>query len=301
MEHGEWDDVPNDEVDGGLRAYAHMRLRSLAYGDYTSDLVAFYLKGLWNRACELFEPEVSNIMPRKLIKQLLPENTAAVYGVLSMRSPGISVIESEHRPFIVIDCGGMTLDGIVGKLDRRIGDRVVFEPISCKTRFAGGVSLEIRFEALVREEIGRLIQRRPDLAIDVALEQLPLVGGRGTITLAGDIITPHHDRWVKVFDETINHIFVLVCQLYDAGQQRCHHGPRRIFLTGGVSCNQLVLGQVQEKLDRHYGPFGIKLEPLKPNSEDEYDQENLQTYWHAVVRGAAAHDIPMFLEPQARP
>ncbi|KFA81358.1 hypothetical protein S40288_11107 [Stachybotrys chartarum IBT 40288] len=204
MEHGEWDDVPNDEVDGGLRAYAHMRLRSLAYGDYTSDLVAFYLKGLWNRACELFEPEVSNIMPRKLIKQLvltypevwsadtqqrwqvavasltenfhgwdvfqLPENTAAVYGVLSMRSPGISVIESEHRPFIVIDCGGMTLDGIVGKLDRRIGDRVVFEPISCKTRFAGGVSLEIRFEALVREEIGRLIQRRPDLAIDVALE-----------------------------------------------------------------------------------------------------------------------------------
>ncbi|KFA55708.1 hypothetical protein S40293_10929 [Stachybotrys chartarum IBT 40293] len=193
MEHGEWDDVPNDEVDGGLRAYAHMRLRSLAYGDYTSDLVAFYLKGLWNRACELFEPEVSNIMPRKLTKQLLPENTVAVYGVLSMRSPGISVIESEHRPFIVIDCGGMTLDGIVGKMDRRIGGRVVFEPISCKTRFAGGVSLEIRFEALVREEIGRLMQRRPDLAIDVALEvqqnmsawheklkdnlkQLPLVG-----------------------------------------------------------------------------------------------------------------------------
>lgn len=121
MEHGEWDDIPNDEVDGGLRTYAHMRLCSLAYGDYTSDLVAFYLKGLWNRACEIFEPEVSNIMPRKLIKQLgltypevwsadtqkrwqvavasltenlhgwdvsqLPENTAAVYGVLSMTSP----------------------------------------------------------------------------------------------------------------------------------------------------------------------------------------------------------------------
>ncbi|KAH7014815.1 hypothetical protein EDB80DRAFT_889124 [Ilyonectria destructans] len=196
------------------------------------------------------------------------------------------LLEAGHS-FIVIDCGGMTVDAVCCQFRDPTADphETEQEPLF-ESRLAGGVALDVEFKkklvakiegitgkaesdfsTTVRKKIRHIIQKWNDTHKHEFRAASLLDGSESwNWRLQGKDIIMSKSDMIEIFDTITNKISEIVLNLFELSRKRGRI-PKRVILTGGLSLNLRIrntfLGTLQSRLGDNCPPVIFDVEKVR--------------------------------------